>query len=176
MISVSPMGWGAMEERMRKRLFWVMLLWVPWMAWSGPKASHKKAVTFEKKASQFGAPIGTGKKTTLGDLISNYGDYEGTPVVFDAKAKKVCEKSGCWMVLQDDEYEVRTLFKDYGFTVPKSILDKTVRVHGIIKRKKVSAATLRHYAKDAGKKLEEIKKIKTSEVQFEFEADGVEII
>mgnify|MGYP007077460727 CR=1 FL=1 len=45
-----------------------------------------------------------------------------------------------------------------------------------MKKKHISAATLRHFKKDEGAKLEEIKKIKTGKTGFEFEAEAVEII
>ena len=116
------------------------------------------------------------QKIDLANLIENFGDFEGKKVAFEAIPNKVCQKKGCWMVLSSDEYKVRTLFKDYGFTVPKDILGKNVLVQGVMTRKKVSAATLRHYLKDEGKKMQEIKKVKTGKMQFEFTATGVEII
>lgn len=80
------------------------------------------------------------------------------------------------MVLRDGKHGVRTLFKDYGFFVPASIKGKKVRVQGVIEQKKVSAGTIRHFMKDEGKKLQDIKKVKTSQIKFQFTADAVEII
>ena len=114
--------------------------------------------------------------TSLANVIENFADHKGKMVSFEGVTKKVCKKKGCWMVLEDNGIEVRTLFKDYGFFVPADILGKRVRVQGEMEEKKISKATLKHYAKDAGKKLEEINKIKTGEVQFQFTASGVEVI
>ncbi len=153
---------------MKSILFTLLCLSLSNLAFAGP--------TKGKSQTQFGAKITTAKVSTLGEVMGNYDKYDGQTVVFEAKAKKVCEKKGCWMVLQKGDKSVRTLFKDYGFFVPKDIVGKTVRVQGKMKRKKVSAATLRHFKKDEGAKLEEIKKIKTGRIEFEFEADAVEII
>lgn len=130
----------------------------------------------DPKAKEFGEKVKSDKVTSLSNVISNFADFAGRPVVFEATAKKVCEKKGCWMVLEDGEYEVRTLFKDYGFFVPANILGKKVQVEGVLEQKKVSAATLRHFMKDEGKKMEDIKKVKTGKVQLQFVATGVKVI
>ncbi len=154
---------------MQKLLMVFVMILLPVAAFAGPKPGIETA-------KRFGGEILSDQSTSLGDVISNFDKYDGKTVRFEATAKKVCEAKGCWMVLKDSNSEVRTLFKDYGFFVPKTILGKKVRVQGVMKRKKVSAATLRHFKKDEGAKLEEIKKIKTGKIQFEFEADAVEII
>ena len=135
--------------------------------------SNSKNATEDKN---FGGKFTANRVTSLGDVISNFQDYKSKTVAFQATTKKVCKKKGCWMVLEDGEYQVRTLFKDYGFFVPATILGKKVKVQGVMTQKKISAATIRHYMKDEGKSFEEIKKIKTGKTQFEFTADAVEII
>ena len=136
----------------------------------------KASVQVEKGAKKFGAPILDKETLSLTGITQNFDKYQDKTVTFDATVKKVCKSKGCWMTLQDGSTQVRTLFKDYGFFVPKEILDQKVRVSGKMSRKKVSAATLRHYLKDEGAKLAEIKKIKTGQWTFEFVADGVEIL
>ncbi len=113
---------------------------------------------------------------TLAKAMDNYKNLEGKTITLEATPKKVCEKKGCWMVLKDNKKYVRTFFKDYGFFVPKDILGKKVRVQGKLEKKHVSAPTLRHYMMDEGKKMEEVKKIKTGKTMFQFVATGVEVI
>ena len=141
-------------------------------AQAGPKPSVKVSKTND---TQFGQLKQDQPVLTLAGVISNFQDHKGKMVTFEATPKKVCEKKGCWMVLKDGEYEVRTLFKDYGFFVPSDIVGKKVRVQGIMERKKVSAAKIRHFMKDEGQKMEEIKKVKTGQIKFQFVATGVEI-
>lgn len=135
--------------------------------------THKKA---DANQTHFGAKLTETKFRSLNEVVSNFDKYKDKTVAIEATPEKVCEKSGCWMVLKDGKHQVRTLFKDYGFFVPASIVGKKVRVQGVMEQKKISAATRRHFLKDAGAKLEEIKKIKTSEVQYQFTADAVEVI
>lgn len=139
----------------------------------GASLSLAKSTT---SGAKFGELFEGGEKVSLAGAMDNYEQYEGKTIVFDATPKKVCEKKGCWMVLKDGDKQVRTLFKDYGFFVPKDILEHKVRVRGTMTKKKVSAATIRHYMKDEGKKMSDIKKVKTGREEFEFVAEGVEVI
>lgn len=139
---------------------------------AGPKHSDKSP---DPDATEFGKMETSPSVLSLSEVVSNYEDHKGKVVTFEAIPKKVCEAKGCWMVLEDGEYQVRTLFKDYGFFVPKNILGKKVLVQGVMEKKHQSAATIRHFMKDEGKKLEEIEKVKTGRVTFQFVASGVQI-
>ena len=130
----------------------------------------------EVPVKSFGSKITKKEQVPLSQLVGNFEKYKGQVVSFEATPKKVCEKSGCWMVLGDGKNQVRTLFKDYGFFVPQTILGKKVKVQGVMEKKEVSAATRRHYLKDAGASAEDIKKIVSGESQFQFTAEAVEII
>jgi len=142
--------------------------------------NHKVATAQKPQAknskTQFGATMTSTEKVTLTEAINNFDKYKDKQIVFEAVTEKVCEQSGCWMVIKDGQHQVRTLFKDYGFFVPKDIIGKKVRVQGFMEQKKISAATLRHFKKDEGAKFEEIKKIKTGKIDYQFTADAVEII
>ncbi|MEM7646469.1 MAG: DUF4920 domain-containing protein [Pseudomonadota bacterium] len=160
-------------------LFCLISLISPVQADDAHKHGHAKPeVKKTAKADQtkFGGTIGSGEVVKLAKVMDNYSSFSGKPVVFEGTPKKVCKKSGCWMVVKDGDKEVRTLFKDYGFFVPADILGKKIRVQGMMEQKKVSAGTIRHFMKDEGKSLDDIKKVKTSQIQFQFVADAVEII
>lgn len=68
------------------------------------------------------------------------------------KITEVCQKKGCWMVLQDDGVSARVTFRDYGFFVPTLSQSRSCEVYGELKRKTLSAKQARHYEKDAGRK------------------------
>jgi hypothetical protein len=140
-------------------------------SWAGPKSSGMMS-----DQKNFGATIQSTQKTTMTEVMTNYDQYKDKTVVFEATPNKVCKKKGCWMVLKEGDKEVRTLFKDYGFFVPADIVGKKVLVQGKMERKKVSAATIRHFMKDEGKKFKDIKKVKTGQIKFQFVADAVQIL
>jgi len=90
-----------------------------------------------------------------------------------AKINDVCSNKGCWMKLDlghDQEMMVR--FKDYGFFVPLDASGDAI-INGKAYVSETSIEELRHYAKDAGKSLDDIEKIKKPQRTFSFEANGV---
>lgn len=135
-----------------------------------------KAKPVLKDAKNFGGKVTGTEVLSLGEVTENFNKYDGKTITLEATAKKVCEKKGCWMVITDGKNEVRTLFKDYGFFVPKTILNQKIKVQGKMEKKKISAATIRHFMKDGGASRSEINKIKKGKVKFQFTADAVEII
>lgn len=138
--------------------------------------AHPGAKPADPNAKTFGGTIGQTAPVPLADVLANYEKYKTKPAVFTATANKVCEKVGCWMVLQDGTSEVRTMFKDYGFNVPKNILNKKVRVQGIVEKKTVSVAAQKHYLKDADASESEMAKITTPKTEFQIVADAVEVL
>ncbi len=90
------------------------------------------------------------------------------------KVSRVCQKKGCWMVLTDDDgHEIRVVFKDYSFFVPKDIAGYEAIAEGALYYETISVQHLRHLAKDAGKSEEEIAKITEPERIPTLEAHGV---
>ena len=69
--------------------------------------------------------------------------------------------------------EIMVNFKDYSFFVPKDIEGKKVIVDGKASIEILSVKQLQHYAYDAGKTDEEIKKIVDPKKVYSFEAKGV---
>jgi hypothetical protein len=93
---------------------------------------------------------------------------------FEAKVNSVCKVKGCWMNLDlENGQEIMVNFKDYSFFVPKDIEGKKVIVQGKASIEILSVKQLQHYAYDAGKTDEEIKKIVNPKKVYSFEAKGV---
>ena len=73
----------------------------------------------------------------------------------------------------EGEETIMVRFKDYGFFMPLDANGKEVIVEGKAFVTEVSVADLKHYAEDAGKSAEEIKKITEPKMELAFEANGV---
>jgi hypothetical protein len=125
---------------------------------------------------KFGGKINEESTLQLNQVLDHFDKYKNKTVLIEAKVEKVCEQKGCWMVLTDGKNTIRTMFKDYGFFVPKEILNKKVKAQGIMEQKEISVATQKHFMKDAGAKAQDIKKITSSKMEYQFTADAVEII
>jgi len=112
----------------------------------------------------------------VSDLESKAKDnkYEGK---VKGKVTEVCQEKGCWMKLDKGNGEtVMVKFKDYGFFMPKDIVGKEVVLEGEAVVKEVSVKQQQHYAKDAGKSEEEIKKITKAKKELQFIAKGVLVL
>ena len=92
------------------------------------------------------------------------------------KIISTCPMKGCWMNMLVANDTVLVRFKDYGFFVPKQGVEgSSAIINGFFSVDTLSVAQLRHYAEDAGKKNEEIMKIKKPKITLSFLADGVAI-
>ena len=108
--------------------------------------------------------------------INNSLELSSTKVKVRGEIISTCPMKGCWMNMLVSNDTVLVRFKDYGFFVPKQGVEgNSAIVNGFLSIDTLSVAQLRHYAEDAGKKTEEIMKIKKPKITLSFLADGVAI-
>lgn len=134
----------------------------------------------DPKSAEKGVTYGAGT-TASGSIAVNELEQKLKENKFEGKitgkVTEVCLEKGCWMKLEKSNGEkVMVKFKDYGFFMPKDILGKEVVLDGEALVKEVSVKQLQHYAKDAGKSEEEIKKITQSKKELQFIAKGVLVL
>lgn len=122
----------------------------------------------------FGEEINDQGVNTLDRLVAvleTENEFHGKVV---GEIKEVCSKKGCWMTIDLPNGEsMRVTFKDYGFFVPKNAHGYPVIIEGVATKKVTDVATLKHYAEDAGKSVEEVEAIKSPKKEYAFEAIGV---
>ena len=129
-----------------------------------------KGVVYGNEISATGDAISA---AALQEKMTN-GVFEGKVT---GKVKEVCQTMGCWMRLEKaDGSTLMVKTKDHAFFMPKDIVGKTVVMEGTAKMKEVSEEQRKHFAEDAGKSKDEIKKIKGSEKEVQFIASGVKVI
>lgn len=131
--------------------------------------------------SGVGAQYGTltqaiDKAINLDNLLKSPENFKGKKVVLKGAVEKVCKQSGCWLTLKEGPKSIMTVFKDYGFTVPKDIEGKTVVCEGELIEKVTSVAEQKHFLKDAGESKEKINSIKEPKKEYNFIAEGVVIL
>jgi hypothetical protein len=134
----------------------------------------------DPKSAQKGVTYGAGATAdgsiAVNELEKNLKEskYEGK---VSGKVLEVCQEKGCWMKLESTNGEkVMVKFKNYGFFMPKDIVGKEVVLDGEAVVKEVSVKQQQHYAKDAGKSEEEIKKITQPKKELQFIAKGVLVL
>ncbi|HEY0749700.1 MAG TPA: DUF4920 domain-containing protein [Chitinophagaceae bacterium] len=157
---------------MRKLLFFSTLLFS--LAVQAQEAEEikpaAKGVLYGAEISESGDAVSA---TALQEKMAN-GVFEGKVT---GKVKEVCQTMGCWMRLEKaDGTTLMVKTKDHAFFMPKDIVGRTVVIEGMAKMKEVSEEQRKHFAEDAGKSKDEIKKIKGSEKEVQFVASGVKVI
>jgi hypothetical protein len=129
------------------------------------------AIVSSANASQhFGDKVPDVKPVSLAKAVSKT-SKESVAIV--GVVKKVCEKKGCWMTLESGGKSARVTFKDYGFFVPTSLMDRKVVVYGQLTVHEMSVKEAQHFAQDAGQSKEKIASIKTPQKELRFVASGV---
>ncbi len=76
-------------------------------------------------------------------------DAQGPKVRVKGTVASVCQKAGCWMVLQDGVTEARIFMREHRFFLPKDIAGKSAEVEGTLRAKTVSPQFAKHLAADA---------------------------
>ena len=129
-----------------------------------------------EKGITYGAGTTADGAININDLDKKVKDnkYQGKII---GKVVEVCQEKGCWMKVEKaDGEQLMVKFKDYGFFMPKDIVGKEVVLDGEATVKEVSVKQQQHYAKDAGKSEEEIKKITKAKKELQFVAKGVLVL
>lgn len=112
----------------------------------------------------------------LSDAMSRAGDLKDKEILVEGTVTKVCRKKGCWMILMDEDKNIRVTFKDYAFFIPKTSASKRARAQGMIVEETLSVKAARHFLKDEGAPKEEIAAIKEPMKTTSFIASGVRFL
>lgn len=123
----------------------------------------------------YGEKIDNKNVVAVNEMINRLEKSDSLVVKVEGEITATCAMKGCWMnlVLPSGE-EMRVTFKDYAFFVPKEGMEgNRAIIEGVAKRTLTDVATLRHYAEDAGKSVEEIEAITEDKSELTFEATGV---
>ena len=100
-------------------------------------------------AQDFGAPLKLKKTLSLPQAIARSDANE--PVLVRGRIADVCQRKGCWVVLQDENAHARVRFADYGFFLPTDSSGREALVEGVLKVKTISAGMAQHYDEESGK-------------------------
>lgn len=101
-------------------------------------------------AASFGDKMPDGVATDIGAAISapDAGERTGK---FVGRITQVCQKEGCWLVIESDGKAARVRTRDHAFVVPKDSKG-TATVFGVLSPIEMSAKEAKHLSDDAGGK------------------------
>ncbi|KYG85394.1 hypothetical protein AWW67_15505 [Roseivirga seohaensis] len=143
-------------------------------------AGKKEEVKWDESivVGYYGEKINNENIISVEDMMNQLNESDSIMVKVEGEITSTCAMKGCWMnlVLPSGE-EMRVTFKDYAFFVPKEGMEgNRAIIEGKVKRVMTDVATLKHYAEDAGKSVEEIAAITEDKNELAFEASGVIIL
>src|SRR5690606_19486789 len=120
------------------------------------------------ESKSYGETMPAGAAVPISAAVAQHGDYAGKPQRFSGRIAEVCQKEGCWMVLEDDGQSARVMMRDHKFAVPKDATG-SAEVYGVLSRKELSPEAVKHMQEESKNGLP------VSDVEYRIVADGVQI-
>ena len=118
----------------------------------------------------FGAPLPMdGDVVSVAVAAADPEAYAGKPHRFSGRITEVCQKEGCWLMLEDNGHAARVMMRDHGFAVSKDATGHA-EVFGVLTVKQLSKEAAQHMADDAGKPTSAM-----PERELRIDASGVRI-
>lgn len=101
----------------------------------------------------YGGGMPAGEAVPVSRAIAAAEQHAGQPGKFAGRITQVCQKMGCWLILEDDGQHARVMARDHAWGVPT---DSTGRaeVHGVLEVRELSQEQADHFAEDAGQQGE----------------------
>ncbi len=122
--------------------------------------------------SHFGTPFTLTDVVSADTLLDDPSAYADKEILVEGRVADVCQKAGCWMVVEDEGRTMRVLMKDHGFAVDKEGADSTCRVQGTVVATEIDADTVAHLAGES-EKPEAMPENSGEKVQYQIQASGV---
>ncbi len=102
-------------------------------------------------AANYGAPMPAGENVAIAAAAADPAAHAGKPQRFSGRITQVCQKQGCWVVLEQGGQSARVMAKDHGFAVPKDASGEAI-AYGVLEAKAITAEHARHLVEDDGAK------------------------
>ena len=110
-------------------------------------------IAMAAEPATYGAPLpADGTAVPISVASADVDAYAGTPHRFSGRITEVCQKEGCWMMLENDGQAARVLMHDHAFAVPKDARGNA-EVYGVLSVKELSEEAAGHLAEDSGKNV-----------------------
>ncbi|MEN0068271.1 MAG: DUF4920 domain-containing protein [Myxococcota bacterium] len=120
---------------------------IAWMLLACGMAPTEAPVSYDV----FGAPFAVQTAVPAATVLADPDAHDGGPVRMTGELTQVCQKAGCWAVVQDDAgHAIRITMKDHAFGIAKDSVGRACDVEGQLVSKPVEKKTLDHYASEGG--------------------------
>lgn len=117
--------------------------------------------------ARYGQPLPDTAAVPVSEAVAAFDQHAGKAQRYSGRITQVCQKQGCWMVLEDNGQVARVMFKDHAFLIPKDS-SGPAQVVGVLSRKELTPEQVEHLR-------EESKGLAVSPVEYRILAEGAEI-
>lgn len=131
------------------------------------------APAFAAEPRVYGDAMPEGEARPIGAAVADIEALAGKQGKFAGRIVQVCQKQGCWLVLEDDGRHARVKTKDHAFFVPKDAQGRAV-VYGVLAEVELKPEMAKHLAEDAGEPVDEAAPVAGRE--FQIVADSVALL
>lgn len=107
--------------------------------------------TASAQAKTYGAAMPKGKAVDIAVAAQNVEAYVGKPAKFKGRITQVCQKEGCWLMIESNAKAARIKTNDL-FFVPKDSKGEAI-VFGELKRVELKPEVAKHLAEDTGQRV-----------------------
>jgi hypothetical protein len=104
---------------------------------------------FASHATPYGEAMPESEPVSIAVAAADPAAYAGKPMRFSGRITQVCQKKGCWVVLEADGHSARVMAKDHGFAVPTDSAG-VAHAWGVLQVEPISAEHARHLVEDDG--------------------------
>ena len=139
-----------------------------WLAVMGLVVSASVAGAADHPWEKFGAEVPAGPVVPLAQALADPAAHQGQSRVFSGRVGDVCQKKGCWVMLEDAGHGARVLLGDHDFYVPKDVRGPA-QVHGVLSKVTLSPSAREHTAKETSPSAE------VPTIEYRIVADGVQV-
>lgn len=101
------------------------------------------------QAKNYGADMPKGNAVDIAAASKNLDAYADKPAKFKGRITQVCQKEGCWLIIESKAQSARIKTKDHAFVIPKDSKGEVI-VFGELKRVELEPEAAKHLADDAG--------------------------
>ncbi|MCB1561184.1 MAG: DUF4920 domain-containing protein [Xanthomonadales bacterium] len=120
------------------------------------------------ETTHLGKPLPEMAAVPISRAVAAFDEHAGKPQRFGGRITEVCQKKGCWIVLEDNGHTARVMFgESHDLLVPKDS-HGYAEVGGVLSRHDLSPEEIEHMKADG-------KGLAVSPVEYRIMADGVTI-
>ncbi|MCY7312460.1 MAG: DUF4920 domain-containing protein [Pseudoxanthomonas sp.] len=120
------------------------------------------------ETGKYGIDLPAGEVTPVSVAVADLAAHAGTARKFSGRITDVCQKTGCWVMLEDQGQAVRVMLGDHDFFIPKDVRGPAV-VYGVLSRKELSPEAVAHMAAETSSGAAVL------EQEYRIVAQGVEV-